>query len=60
MQAFLGELIFCPPYKCLLNREQHSFPSLANHKVAKARFNQILEYFVHCITLAKERKERKR
>ena len=28
-------------------------------RVAKLRFNQILEYSVHCITLAKERKEGK-
>ena len=29
-------------------------------RVAKVRFSQILEYFMHCITLAKERKEGKR
>ena len=59
-QAFLGELVFRPPHNACSTENNIPFPSLANHKVAKVRFNQISEYSVHCITLAKERKEGKR
>ena len=58
--VFRGACISPSPQKACSNENNIPFPSLANHKVAKVRFNQILEYSVHCITLVKERKEGKR
>ena len=62
---------FCPffsrlPYPCRppvpLQNTRKAFWPLINVRLraAKVRRSQILEYSVHCITLAKERKEGKR